>query len=243
MVTLGVITSFTWWTKWVSSLTYFRMPGGTLHICLYPRDLNKVIVWEHYRALTFNEISHWPCSAMTISKQDPKDGFWSNHLNEKSSYCPTFNTHKGRYQFLHMPFSLKMFKDVFQMCMGQVTDHLPGIITIYNDICIFSETPEEHDRHLIQLMQTALKNGIIFNSSKCRIRQSEIIFYSAVFTSWGMKPNSTKVHTLQDLTTSSNQTKLQSFLGLIKYLQLFNPGLTDNTMPCKVNSLSGIGSL
>ena len=44
----------------------------------------------------------------------------------------------------------------------------------------------------------------------------------------------TKVQALQDLPTPDNQTKLQSFLEFINYLQPFIPGLADKTM-----SLSG----
>ena len=39
--------------------------------------------------------------------------------------------------------------------------------------------PEEHDRHLIHVMQVAMKDGLVFN----RIRQPEISFYVAIFTS------------------------------------------------------------
>ena len=147
-------------------------------------------------------------------------------MDEKFSYLTTFNTHKGGYWFLHMPFGLRMLQDVFQMHMNQITDCLLGIIAIHNDICIFSQTPEEHDRHLIQLMQTALKNEIVFNNSKCRIRQPLISFYTTVLTSQGMKPDHAKV---QVLPTTDNQTKLQSFLAFIDYLQPFIPGLADNT--------------
>ena len=35
-----------------------RKPDGTLYICLDPRDLNKVIIKEHYKAPTLEEISH-----------------------------------------------------------------------------------------------------------------------------------------------------------------------------------------
>ena len=125
-----------------------------------------------------------------------------------------------------MPFDLKMYQDIFQMCMDQDTDFPTQIIAIHNDICIFNQTPEEHDRHLIQLKVTALKKSIIFNNSKCRIWQPEIIFYSAKFTSQGMKLNLTKV---QDLSTPDNQMKCQSFLGVINCLQPFIPGLTDKT--------------
>ena len=82
-----------------------------------------------------------------------------------------------------------MSQDVFQMHMDQVTDHLPSIIAIHHDSCICSRTPEEHARHLINLMQTTSMNGIVFNTSKSRTRKTEISFYGAVSTSWGMNPD------------------------------------------------------
>ena len=98
------------------------------------------------------------------------------HLDEDSSCLTTFNTHHGRYWFLHMPFSLKMSQDIFQMQMDQATDCLPGIITIHDNICMFSCTPEEHDEHLLHLMESAKTHGIVFNSTKCHIRQPQIAF-------------------------------------------------------------------
>ena len=52
MVEKGVITSVSWPTEWVSSLTYSHKPDDTLHICLNPKDLNKATVQEHYKAPT-----------------------------------------------------------------------------------------------------------------------------------------------------------------------------------------------
>ena len=65
---------------------------------------------------------------------------------------------------MHMPFGLMMFQDVFQMCMDQITDHLPGIIAIHNDVCVFGRGPKEH-RHLIKLMRTVLKNRIMLTAA------------------------------------------------------------------------------
>ena len=115
MVLKGVIAPVTKPTTWVSSLTYPRKPDGSLRICLDPKDLNKAIVQEHYKAPTLDEITHHLSGATCFSKLDAKDGFWSIHLDEDSSYLTTFNTHRGRYRFLHMPFDLKMSQDVFQM--------------------------------------------------------------------------------------------------------------------------------
>ena len=72
-------------------------------------------------------------------------------------------------------------------------------------------------------METTKEHGIVFISAKCQIRQPQIAFYGAVFTTQGMWPDPSKI---QDLPTPDSQAKLQSFLGLINYLQPFIPGLS-----------------
>ena len=104
VVDQGIITPVTEPTEWVSSLTYPCKPDGSLHICLDPTDLNEAVIREHYKAPTLDEITHKLSGAKVFSKSDAKDGFWSIHLDTPSSYLTTFNTHKGHYQFLHMPF-------------------------------------------------------------------------------------------------------------------------------------------
>ena len=176
MEDLKIITLVTIPTECVSSITYPRKPDGTLHICLGPRELNKVIIREHYKAPTLEEISHKLAGATAFSKLDAEDGFWSVHLDNTSSHLTTFNTHKGRYRFLRMPFSLKMAQDIFQMRMDQITERLPGIIAIHDDICVFGKTQEQHDKHLLQLLKTALAKGLVFNSRKCQITKPQITF-------------------------------------------------------------------
>ena len=137
--------------------------------------------------------------------------------------------HKGHYWFLYMPFSLKMSQDVFQMKMDQITDRLPVIIAIHDAIYVYGKDTAENERNLLQLMQTATQQGLVFSSSKCAICQSQISFYGAIFTVQGMKPDHAKVQAWQDLPAPENSKQLQSFLGLIKYLQAFLPSLTSKT--------------
>ena len=157
-------------TKWVSSLTFPHNPDVILYICLDTCNLNKAITQEHFKAPTLNESFHWLNGAIKFSKLDAKDDFWSIHLDEKCSYPTTFNTHKVGYQFLRVSFGLKMSQNIFQRHMDQITIRLPGILVIHEKICLYSCTSKEHDRDLLQLMQEATRNGLVFNSSKFRIR-------------------------------------------------------------------------
>ena len=54
----GIITQVTEPTEWVNSITYPVKPNGDLRICLDPKDLNKAIIREHYKAPTLEEIMH-----------------------------------------------------------------------------------------------------------------------------------------------------------------------------------------
>ena len=64
MVYLKIITPETKPVEWVSSLTYPGKPDGTLCICLDPHNLNRAIIYEHYKASTLDEISHKPNGAL-----------------------------------------------------------------------------------------------------------------------------------------------------------------------------------
>ena len=81
--------------------------------------------------------------AKCFSKLDAKDGFWSIHLDEKSSYLTTFNMHHGRYHVscIYPSWSEDITGHLSGMQMDQATDHLPSIITIHDDIYIFWPYP------------------------------------------------------------------------------------------------------
>ena len=118
-----------------------------------------------------------------------------------------------------------MAQDIFQMRMDQITERLPGIIAIHNDICVFGKTQEQHDKHLLQLLKTASAKGIVFDSRQCQISKPQITFFGTK----EMKPDPIKTQTLQDLPIPETQKQLQSFLGLVNYLQPFLPDIAANT--------------
>ena len=89
-------------------------PNGSLRICLDPKDLNKAIKQEHHPIPTLDDITPRLHGSTLFSILDAKQGYWNVKLDEESTLPTTFNTHKGRYKYLHMPFGLKKSQDIFQ---------------------------------------------------------------------------------------------------------------------------------
>ena len=65
-------------------------------------DLNKVIIREHYKAPTLEEITYKLNKAKKFSKVDAYKGFFTYPMDYESSLKTTFNTipHRGRYRYL-----------------------------------------------------------------------------------------------------------------------------------------------
>ena len=233
MEQLGVITPETEPTAWVNSITYPMKPNGDLRICLDPKDLNKAVLREHYKAPTLDELTHKLTGAKVFSKLDCKTGFWSIKLDNASSRLTTFNTPFGRYRYIRLPFGLKCSQDIFQMRMDQILEGLDGIIAIHDDVTVYGKDEEDHDRALYNLMQTAAKEGLVFNSTKCFIKQPTIAFFGTTFGPDGMSPDPEKIQGILDLPAPTDRTQLQSFLGMVNYMQPFIPHLSHHTTPLR----------
>ena len=139
MVQQRIITKQTEPTPWVSSLTYPKKANGKLRICLDPKDLNKAIIHENHKAPTLKEIAHVLTGATKFSKVDGNKAFFSMHLTEEALLLTMFNTHLGRYRFLHVPFRLKISQDIFQMRMDDIVAQCPSVLAIHNDVFIYGK--------------------------------------------------------------------------------------------------------
>ena len=115
----GVIRKVDGPTAWVNSMVVNEKRSGKLRICIDPRDLNKVILREHYHLPTQQEITSRLTSAKFFSKLDATSGFWQMPLDEVSSYLTTFNTPFGRYRFTVVPFGVVFAQEVFHRTVNE----------------------------------------------------------------------------------------------------------------------------
>ena len=228
MVQQGIITKQTEPTPWVSSLMYPKKANSKLRICLDPKDLNKAIIRENYKAPTLEEIAHVLTGATKFSKVDGNKAFFGMHLTEEASLLTTFNTHLRRYRFLRVPFGLKMSQDIFQMRMDDI---VPNALVSWPSMTMYSST-ESMTGTTMQTsysFNVAQKEGLIFNSKKCAIKQESIMFLGGVFSAEGYSPDPEKIQGISEMTPPQMKQELQSFLGAVNYLQTFVPHLSSNT--------------
>ena len=79
---------------------------------------------------------------------------------------------------------------------------------------------------MTKLVQIMLR----FNKNKCYFRQTELLYLGEVVTAQCVKPDSAKVHAIEEMpTTLIDQSDLQRILGLVTYMARFIPNMSNRT--------------
>ena len=230
MVTKGVIAPVSQPTEWVSLLTYPCKPDGSLCICLDPKDFNRAIVQEHYKAPTLDEISHHLSGATCFSKLNAKDGFWSIHLDETSSYLTTCSTcimaGTGSY-ICHLVWRCPRTSSRCEWTRHQtIYLALSPFMMIYANLAVPLRSTMSTSCTWWRLPRTMVLSLTVLSATSDSLKLPFMV-QSSLSRACGQIPP--KSQALKDLSTHDSQVKLQSFLGLINYLQLFIPVLSAKT--------------
>ena len=223
---------------WVSSLAYSWKADGDLRTCLNPTHLNKAIRQDHYRRPMLEEFTHELAGSTKFTKVDGSSSYYCIILDYESSLLTTFNTHRGRFHFVHLPFGLICAQDIFQrmidQMIDQILDHCEGVIGIADDIIIHGKGDAEHDRRLHKFMKVAREHGPVLNKKKCEVKRNSVKFFGCIYDKHGANPDPTKVSAIKEMPAPQNKGELQSFLGMVTYLSPFILQLSSHTATLRV---------
>ena len=223
----GVIRKVTHHTDWCSSITTSMKKDGSVRVCLDPKRLNASLKRCPHKIQTVEEINPEFSEAKFFTKLDAKSGYWSVHLDEESQELTTFRTPFGRYCYQRLPFGLSVSQDLFQQRMDAIIEQVPGCICIADDIVVIGHTEEEHDRNLRKLFETAAKEGLVFNSSKCTVKSKSISFFGTMYSDTGIRPDPQKVQDVHSMPTPQDKEDLQRFLGMMNFLSPYISNYAD----------------
>jgi len=156
-------------------------------------------------------------------------------LDETSSYLTntTFNFPFGRYRFVCMSFGIVSAQDEFQRQMGEILNNLPGHVVLVDDILVYGDSRESHDKDLTGILKRLSENDVHRNPDKINVAETEPSYYGHIISRNGIRPDPTKIEAIHNIKTPKSKKGLQTILGMITYLGKFIPNLSDLTSPLK----------
>ena len=156
-------------------------------------------------------------------------------MNADSQLFTTFNTPWGQFCFIKMPFGLNQAQYFFQYYMDLTFQGInPTTNIIADDIMIHRDCDEQHDRHLLQVLNKCREIGLKLNPDKCEFGQPSVTFYGNVVSNQGLRQDPKKVDTIVRMPPPKDKTELASFLGMCNYLSIYIPCLSDVTSTLRV---------
>ena len=216
-------------TDWVNSMVMIEKKNGDVRICIDTKDLNMAIKRDHFQLPTKEDILDELAAAKYFSKMDATTGFHQIELDEKSSMMTIFNTPFGRYRYLPLPKGICSAPEVFHKTVYQCLEDLDGVCVYMDDVIEWGSTIDQHDERLEKDVKTLVQIGLCLNKDKCYFRQAELPYLVEVVTTQGVKPDPVKVQAIEDMPTPKDQSELQRILGLVTYMSIFIPNMSNRT--------------
>jgi len=94
-----------------------------------------------------------------------------------------------------------MMNDIFRTLIAE------GIVVVYlDDILIFTETEEEHERAVRRVLEVLVEHKLFFHPEKCEFHQKRIEYLGLVISENKVEMDPVKVAGVRDWPIPENQT-------------------------------------
>ncbi|GFY00059.1 hypothetical protein TNCV_1341571 [Trichonephila clavipes] len=138
--------------EYTSPMILVETPGRDPRPCIDYRKLNEMTHSEFYPIPNIEQRVETVVAAKFITLIDLTKGYWEIPLSPKAQKIAAFATSFGVYRPLPMPFGLINAPYYFSKMMSEILIGCEKYATPYlDDIAIFSETWEEHLKHLQEI--------------------------------------------------------------------------------------------
>jgi len=213
---------------------FVKKKDGKLHLVQDYRALNAMTVKNKYPLPLIPELIVKLRGAKYFTKLDIWWGFNNVWIKEGDKWKAAFQTNRGLYEPLVMFFGLTNSPATFQTMMDDIFEDLisEGVVVVYlNDILIFMETLEEHQkitRHVLELLE---KHKLYLRSNKCEFEKTTIEYLGVIISHNSVAIDPVKITGVTEWPAPTNKKEVQSFLGFTNFYRQFIQDFLEHTRP------------
>ena len=196
---------------------------GTPRLVIKYKPLNKVLKWIRYPIPNKNDLVHRLSDSVIFSKFNMKYGFWQVQISEEDQYKTAFTTPFGHYEWNVMPFGLKNAPSEFQNIMNDIFNSFSHFTIIYiDDVLTYSNSIDEHWKHLYLFLETIKQNGLVVSAKKIKLFQTKVSFLGYDISEGQIHPIDKTIQFVDKFPyVIIDKTQLQRLLGSLNYIANF----------------------
>ena len=209
-------------SKYQSPLVCVRKKDGRLRLCVDFRALNNQTVPDNYTIPRIDYIKQH-VRGVIFSTIDLKDGFLQVPVAPKDIPKTAVKTPWGLFEYVRMPFGLRNAPPTFQRFMDIVLHGIPNIFVYIDDLLVYSDSYEEHVKHLDVLCQRLAQHGLVLNVKKSTFFSQKVEYLGYEFTPNGYRPLVTAWPKIENFKVPTTRKEVQKFLGVMNYYRSHIP--------------------
>ena len=217
-------------SPWGAPILFVPKKSGEWRMCVDFRDLNSMTIDDSFPLPRIEVMLHRASHAKIFSKLDLASGFHQIEVSQESRPLTAFRLPEpvngsSLWQWKVMPFGLRNAPPTFQRAMSQALDGLQFCSVVYiDDILIFSDSKEDHLKHLGLIFTALHKHQYHIRLPKCEFLREEVEFLGHQLSKEGISTQPQKITALQGWKTPLHTTKqVKSFLGAAAWYQNYIP--------------------
>jgi Reverse transcriptase (RNA-dependent DNA polymerase)/RNase H-like domain found in reverse transcriptase len=174
-----------------------------------------------------------PRKAKIYTKIDLRHAYHLVRIHEGDEWKTTFRTRYGSFEWVVMPFGLTNAPAAFQCFMNDIfSDLLDICVLVYIDnILIYSDTPEEHRKHVKEVLQRLRKQKLYAKAEKCEFHRDTVEYLGYILSPTGLTMAEDKISAIQDWPEPRKVKDVQSFLGFANFYRRFIYNYSNITVP------------
>lgn len=201
-----------------------KKKDGTSRFCVDYRKLNSVTKKDAYPIPRIDQTLENLKGARYFSSMDLATGYWQVPVASRDQHKTAFGTSDGGlFEYLVMAFGLTNAPATFQRLMNKLFEKqlFVFILIFLDDLLAYSESEEEHIKHLEIIFQILRAANLKLKPKKCSFFQTEVQFLGHIVSEDGARPDPEKVKAVANWPTPTNLTEVRSFLGFCGYYRRF----------------------
>jgi hypothetical protein len=182
-------------SPWCYSALFVSKKDKCLCLCVDYRPLNAVTIKNKYSLPRIDILFDQLTGAQVFSKIDLRSGYHQIKIRDKDIPKMAFSTRYGLYKYLIISFGLTNAPAHFMYLMDSIfIPELEKFVVVFiDDILIYSKSTEDHEEHLLVVLQRLRDHQLYAKFSKCEFWINKVSFLGHVISSEGITVDPSKV--------------------------------------------------
>jgi hypothetical protein len=220
-------------SPWGSSVIFVLRKDGTQRLCVDYHALIEVTIKNKYPLPRINDLFDQLRGACVFAKIDLRSGYQQLNVQECDIPKAAFVLWYGLYEFTVMSFGLTNAPAYFMYMMNKVfMEYLDKFVMVFiDDILVYSRSEEEHEGHLLLVLQKLRDHKLYVKLSKCEFWLKQVAFLGHVILKGGIFIDPSMVQDVLSWKAPTSVSDIRSFLGLAGYYQRFIEGFSKISKP------------